>query len=145
MVPAYFPVPETCVELDIARLSRGEQTDYLFLVRREKSWLFDFPSVYTPDSYANLTWTCAKHFPHIPAAALFLHAERFVEGRPWGSVTILDYRATVEDVERFSPLTAAQRERHIRLLIRRWLRDPRHCSVREVVEYLKGKGGIQWM
>ena len=47
MVPTYFPVPEACVKMEIARLSREEQADFLFLARREKCWLFDIPSVYT--------------------------------------------------------------------------------------------------
>lgn len=144
MVPTYFPVPEACVKMDIARLSREEQTDFLFLARREKCWLFDFPSVYTPDSYANLTWTYAKLLPKLPVAVLYLHVDKIVEGRPWGSVTLLDYRVTLEDVERFSPLPPAQRERHIRLLTRRWLRDPRHCSLLDVMEYLKKRGENPW-
>ena len=144
MVPTYFPVPEACVKMDIARLCREEQADFLFLARREKCWLFDFPSVYTPDSYANLSWTYTKLLPHLPVAALYLHIDKVAEGRPWGSVTLLDYRTTLEDVERFSPLTTAQRERHIRLLIRRWLRNPQYCSYLEVMEYLKERGEQPW-
>ena len=145
MVPTYFPVPEACVKMDIARLSREEQADFLFLARREKCWLFDIPSVYTPDNYANLTWTYAKLLPNLPIAVLYIHVDKNVEGRPWGSVTLLDYRAVLEDVEQFSPLPQAQRLRHIRLLTRRWLRDPQHCSLLEVMEYLKERGETPWM
>ena len=144
MVSAYFPVPEACVKMDIARLSREEQADYLFLARREKCWLFDFPSVYTPGSYANLSWTYAKLLPHLPVAALYLHTDKIMEGRPWGSVTLLDYRATLEDMERFSSLSPTQRERHIRLLIRRLCRNPQYCSYLEVMEYLKKRGEQPW-
>ena len=145
MVPTYFPVPEACVKMEIARLSREEQADFLFLARREKCWLFDIPSVYTPDSYANLAWTYAKHLPKLPVAVLYLHVDKIVEGRPWGSVTLLDYQVTLEDVDQFAPLPLAQRERHIWLLVRRWLRDPRHCSLLEVMEYLKKRGENPWM
>ena len=145
LIPVYFPVPESSVKMDIARLSREEQADFLFLARRDKCWLFDIPSVYTPDSYANLSWTYAKCLPHLPVAAIYLHTDRIMEGRPWGSVTLLDYRTVLEDVERFSPLPQAQRERHIRLMVRRWLRNPQYCSCLEVVEYLKERGEQPWM
>lgn len=130
--------------MDIARLSREEQAGFLFLVRREKCWLFDPPSIYVPDSYACLTWTYAKSLPHLPVAALYLHVDKIAEGRPWGSVTLLDYGAVLEDVERFSTLPPAQRERHIRLLTRRWRQDPQHCSLLEVVEFLKERGENPW-
>ena len=37
----------------------------------------------------------------------------------------------------FSELSPPQRERHIRLTVRRYTRNARHCSIREVIEYLK--------
>jgi len=123
--------------MDIANLSRYGQTDYLFLVRREKCWLFDYASVYTPGSYANLTWTYGQIMPHLPAAALALRVDQYKDGCPWGSVTLLDYQKSILDVEQFSRLPPAQRERHIRLMIRRYTRHAKYCSVREVIEYLK--------
>lgn len=130
-------------EIETARLLRCEQADFFFLARQGKSWLFDLPSVYTQGSPANLVWIYGKCFPHTPVTAMFLHVDKAVEGIPWGSVTILNYRDSVADVEMFSTLPQAQRERHIRLLIRRYLRSPRHCSMLEVIHYLK-RGENQW-
>lgn len=137
LVPHYFPIPENFVEMDIANLRRNGHTDYFFLARREKCWLFDYANVYTPGSYANLTWTYGQIMPHLPAAAFALHVDQFKDGCPWGSVTILDYQKSILDVEQFSLLPPAQRERHIRLMVRRFLRNTQYCSIREVIEYLK--------
>lgn len=125
------------IEQDAAKLGRCEHTDYLFLARREKSHLFDLSSVYTPDSYENLTWTYGMATPGVPVTALFLHVDKTVAGRPWGSVTLLDYPATVRDVEVFSPLPKAQRERHIRLIVKRCTRHARYCTMLEVIQFLK--------
>ena len=95
--------------------------------------------------YANLCWTAYRAVPGGPVIALLLHVDKSVGGLPWGSVTILNYRASVEDVEIFAPLPQAQRERHIRLILRRYLHNPRYCCVREVIEYLKTGGESQWM
>lgn len=83
--------------------------------------------------------------PRRPVIALLLHVDKSVGGLPWGSVTILNYRASVEDVEIFAPLPQAQRERHIKLILRRYLHNPRYCCIREVIEYLKTGGESQWM
>lgn len=139
LIPVYLPVTAEHIDLDIARLVRSGETDYLFLARRDKCWLFDLPSVYTPDSYANLAWTYGRVTPHVPVAVLFLHVDKMVEGRPWGSVTLLDYAEAAQDVEIFSPLTQAQRERHIRLIVKRYLRNTRYCTILDVIQYLKGK------
>lgn len=139
LIPVYLPVTAEHIEPDIAKLGRGEHTDYLFLARRDKCWLFDLPSVYTPDSYENLAWTYGRITPHIPVTALFLHVDKTVEGRPWGSVTLLDYADAAHDVEIFSPLSQAQRERHIRLIVKRYMRNVRYCTILDVIQYLKGK------
>ena len=72
-----------------------------------------------------------------PVIALFLHIDKTVEGLPWGSVTLLDYPTAAQNVGAFSELSPPQRERHIRLTVRRYTRNARHCSIREVIEYLK--------
>ena len=131
--------------MSLSKLHRQEFSDYLFLARRGWCSLFDFAAVYEKDSYANLCWTAYRVLPGGPVIALLLHVDKSVEGLPWGSVTLLNYRASVEDVEIFAPLSQAQRERHIRLILRRYLRNPRYCSVREVIEYLKTGGESQWM
>ena len=110
--------------MSLSKLCRQEFSDYLFLARR--GW-------------------CGLFVPGGPVIALLLHVDKSVGGLPWGSVTILNYRASVEDVEIFAPLPQAQRERHIRLILRRYLHNPRYCCVREVIEYLKTGGESQWM
>lgn len=119
------------------KLQRGGQADYLFLARREKCWLFAPPRVYKPGSYENLCWLAYQDRAGWPVLALFLHVEKFVDGRPWGSVTLLDYLEMAHDVERASQLPAPQRERHLNLLIKRYLQKVQYCSVLEVIQYLK--------
>ena len=137
LVPVYQAVTETSVEQAVAELNRCEQADALFLARREKCHLFTLPAVYTPDSYANLTWTYGVLTPRTPVTALFLHITTTVEGRPWGSVTLLDYPATARDVEIFSALPEPERARHIELIRRRCTRSVRYCTILEVIQYLK--------
>ena len=78
--------------MDLLKLQQGGAADYLFLARRERSWLFDPPRVYEPGSYENLCWLAFQDRAGWPVLALFLHVEKFVGGRTWGSVTLLDYR-----------------------------------------------------
>src|SRR5699024_11161614 len=42
------------LRLDLRKLERCEAMDYLFLVRREKSYLFPVAEVYVPEQYAYL-------------------------------------------------------------------------------------------
>ena len=63
-----------------------------------------------------------------------------------GSVTLLDHRTAVEDVRIFSALPESQRERHIRLIVKRYQRRVTYCSMLEAIQYLKTGGGeSQWM
>ena len=137
LIPVYQAVTETSVEQALAELYRCEQADYLFLARREKCHLFTLPAVYTPDSYANLAWTYGTATPRVPATALFLHITKTVEGRPWGSVTLLDYQAAARDVEIFSALPEPERARHIELIRKRCNRNVRYCTILEVIQHLK--------
>ncbi|WP_352416761.1 hypothetical protein [Oscillibacter ruminantium] len=137
LVSQYQPVNSGSIETDIAALSRCAHTDYLFLTRREKSWLFDLPAVYTQDSYENLSWLYGAMTPDVPVIALLLHVDKTVEGRPWGSVTLLDYPATAQDVETFAPLPEPERERHIQRITKRYTHHVRYCSLLEVIQYLK--------
>ena len=59
--------------LDIRKLGRMEDRDYLFLARREKSYLFPISEVYLAESYANLCWTAYKLFSEPKVDALYLH------------------------------------------------------------------------
>ena len=134
--------------MDLLKLQQGGAADYLFLARRERSWLFDPPRVYEPGSYENLCWLAFQNRAGWPVLALFLHVEKFVGGRPWGSVTLLDYPTAAQNVgafselsppqrETFSALAGPQRERHLKLMRKRYLQKVQYCSILEVIQYLK--------
>ena len=93
--------------------------------------------MYDSGTYANLCALAYQGVPGGPVIALFLHIDKTVEGLPWGSVTLLDYPTAAQNVGAFSELSPPQRERHIRLTVRRYTQNARHCSIREVIEYLK--------
>ena len=137
LIPLYQPTEAGSIELDLLKLQQGGAADYLFLARRERSWLFDPPRVYEPGSYENLCWLAFQNRAGWPVLALFLHVEKFVGGRPWGSVTLLDYREAARDAETFSALAGPQRERHLKLLRKRYLQKVQYCSILEVIQYLK--------
>ncbi|HWS43334.1 MAG TPA: hypothetical protein VN421_09655 [Pseudoflavonifractor sp.] len=137
LVPMYQPVTAGSIDLDIAKLLRCEYTDYLFLSRREKSYLFDLSAVYTEGSYENLVWMYGKDLSLFPAIALFLHVVKTVEGRPWGSVTLLDYQETAQDVETFSVLSKGEREKHTKDIVKHCTMHTRYCTISEVIQYLK--------
>ena len=137
LIPLYQPIEAGSLELDLLKLQQSGAADYLFLARRERSWLFDPSRVYEPGSYENLCWLAFQDRAGWPVLALFLHVEKFVGGRPWGSVTLRDYRESARDVETFSALTGPQRERHLKLLRKRYLQKVRYCSILEVIQYLK--------
>jgi len=142
----YQPIGPASIDLDIAKLSRREQADYLFLARREKSWLFDLPSVYTQDSYANLCALAYQGRKQWPVLVLLLHVDRLVDGRPWGSVALLDYGATAQDVEAVCTEPEEQRERHIRLVLKRRDRQAPYCTILDVIQYFKtGEVNTAWM
>lgn len=48
LIPLYQPTEAGSLELDLLKLQQGGAADYLFLARRERSWLFDPPRVYEP-------------------------------------------------------------------------------------------------
>ena len=91
--------------LDIRKLERLEDRDYLFLARREKSYLFPISEVYRVESYAYLCWTAYTLFSTPQVDALYLHVSRVVHGHPFGIVTVLDYAASARDVERYAAPT----------------------------------------
>ena len=76
--------------LDVRKLARCEASDYLFLARREKSYLFPIEDVYVPDSYAYLCWTAYTLLPDVPVDAFYLHVEG-TDLRPRGPVVLLPY------------------------------------------------------
>ena len=100
--------------------------------------MFDPPRVYEPGSYENLCWLAFQDRAGWPVLALFLHVEKFVGGRPWGSVTLLNYREAARDAETFfRPDRAPSGERHLKLLRKRYLQKVQYCSILEVIQYLK--------
>ena len=137
LVPVYRAVTPESIEQDVAKLSRFEYTDYLFLARQTKSGLYDLPAVYTQDSYENLAWLYGRETPSVPTVSLFLHVDTAVDGAPWGSVTLLDYQTAARDVETFSKLPLAERDRHIKLMCKRWTRNARYCTILDVIQYLR--------
>ena len=101
---AYQAVEALDVEREVAELQRSRHTDYFFLARNGRCRLSTLPAVYEPDTPANLDWLACRGVTPWPVVALYLHADKTVEGLPWGSVTLLDQQAAVEDVSIFSAL-----------------------------------------
>lgn len=85
LIPLYQPTEAGSIELDLLKLQQGGAADYLFLARRERSWLFDPPRVYEPGSYENLCWLAFQNRAGWPVLALFLHVEKFVADGPGGA------------------------------------------------------------
>lgn len=106
--------------LDIRKLERPEDRDYLFLARREKSYLFPVEDIYLAGSYANLCWTAYLGFPGPHVDALYFHVSLAVHGRPFGSVTVLDYAASAQDAERFAACTRREAAPHVRQVIKHY-------------------------
>ena len=143
---AYQAVEAPDVEREVAILQSSRYTDYFFLARNGRCRLSTLPAVYEPDTPANLDWLACRSVTPWPVVALYLHTDKSVEGLPWGSVTLLDHRTAVEDVRIFSALPESQRERHIRLIVKRYQRRVTYCSMLEAIQYLKTGGGeSQWM
>ena len=145
LVPVYQPVEPARIERDIERLQRHEAEDYLFLVRRGLCRLSTLPAAYDEHDPAHADWMAFRGMSIWPIAALFLHVDKVAEGRPWGSVTLLDYQAAAKDIATFSPLSQAQRERHIKLLVKRYTQRPGLCSMLDLIHYLKtGEVKTRW-
>ena len=140
------PIKHRSIEQSIAVLQRRKHIDYLFLAQRDRCRLSDLPTIYEPGTPANLEWLACREVTEWPVIALFLHADKTVDGQPWGSVTLLNHQTAAEDVETFSALPESQRARHIRLLSKRYANLTRYCAMLEVIQYLKtGRGESQWM
>lgn len=120
--------------LDIRKLERQEDRDYLFLARREKSYLFSVEDVYLAESYANLCWTAYLGFPGPHVDALYLHVSRAVHGHPFGSVTVLDYAASAQDAERFSTRTRREAAPHVRRVVRHYRT---HVQIGSTLDFIK--------
>ena len=135
----------SCLEGDIRRLKRCEDRDYLFLARREKSYLFPVSEVYTADSYAALCWTGYINRPGTHVDALYLHITRTANNWPFGSVTVLDYKAAAKSVVQCSALSEQEKQVHIQQTLKSYRNETRLCSVNEFIEYLIKDGETKWM
>lgn len=120
--------------LDIRKLERQEDKDYLFLSRREKSYLFPVEDAYLAESYANLCWTAYLGFPGPHVDALYLHVSRAVHGHPFGSVTVLDYAAFAQDGERFAARTRREAAPHVRRVVRHYRT---HVQIGSTLDFIK--------
>lgn len=140
LIPEYLPVPAESIDLDIQKLERMEESDYLFLARREKSWLFDLPRVYTPGTYENLSWTSGLELPRFPVVAMLLHA---IKGQPIGNVTLLNYWTVAKDIEAFSSTSKIKRNQHIKYFLK-YCTKASYCSLQEVIEFMRMGGETEW-
>ena len=123
--------------LDIRKLERQESRDYLFLARREKSYLFPVEDIYLAESYANLCWTAYLDFPGPRVDALYLHISRTIHGHPFGLATVLDYAASARDVEQFAARTRRETTAHVRWIIRRYRTHARIGSTLDFINRLQ--------
>lgn len=139
LIGEYRPaLDEDSLALDIRKLERCKAADYLFLVRREKSYLFPVEDVYEPDSYACLCWTAYTILPDMPVDAFYLHVSDTAMG-PAGSVVLLDYAESAADVMRTADVTPEQRAAHVRRRMRHW---QAHSQITTTLAFIKAlKGG----
>lgn len=131
--------------LDIRKLERQEDRDYLFLARREKSYLFPISEVYRAESYAYLCWTAYTRRRNVPVDALYLHISRVVHGHPIGTVTVLDYPASALDVEQYAILPEQEAASHVRHICKHYRRHARIGSTMDFIQELIKEGKTEWM
>ena len=132
--------PGDSLTLDMKRLLRGEDTDYFFLARREKSYLFPVSEVYEPDSFAHLCWTAYRGRPDPHVDAMYLHVTNVVHGWPMGSVILLDYEAAAQDAELFAQHPGKELDAHIRSITGRYRSYARFCDMEEFFAQLRKDG-----
>lgn len=128
--------------LDIRKLERCEAADYLFLVRREKSYLFPMEEVYEPDSYAYLCWTAYTLLPDVPVDAFYLYVSDTATG-PSGSIVLLDYAESAADVIRAAGFTSEQCAVHLHRRTRHWQEHAKLCTLTEMTAAIGG-GEPEW-
>lgn len=128
--------------LDIRKLMRCEAADYLFLVRREKSYLFPVEEVYEPDSYAFLCWTAYTLLPDVPVDAFYPHVSDTDMG-PSGSVVLLDYAESAADAMGAAEFAPEQRNAHVRRRVQHWQERVQLCTIAEMAAAVGG-GEPEW-
>lgn len=143
LIGEYLPALDAdSLALDIRKLMRCEAADYLFLVRREKSYLFPVEDVYEPDSYACLRWTAYTLLSDMPVDAFYLHVSDTATG-PSGSIVLLDYAESAADVMRAADFTPEQRAAHLYRHIRHWQEHAKLCTFAEMMAAMGG-GEPEW-
>ena len=130
------------LRLDIQKLERCEAADYLFLVRREKSYLFPIAEIYVPEQYAYLCWTAYTLFPDMLVDAFYFHVEDTEIGLR-GSVVLLDYGESAADVVRAAEYPLGKRVSHIVGQMKHWREHAKLCTVAEMVAAMGGEP--KWM
>lgn len=128
---------QNSLALDIRKLERQEDRDYLFLASQRKSYLFPMEEVYLANSYANLCWTAYLGFPSLRVAALYLHVSRAVHGHPFGLVTVLDYAASAKDAKQFAARTRNEAAAHVRRVIKHYRTHVRIGSTLDLIQILR--------
>lgn len=138
LVREYQPIEAADLDMSISKLYQQDFADCFFLARQTWCDLFEASSIYEKGGYANLCWLVWQGIPGGgPVIALFLHIEKIIAGRPWGSVTLLDYSATVRDVITVSELPPSRRKQCCKLIAKRYTRNAGYCSMWDTIRYLK--------
>lgn len=124
------------------KLERCEAADYLFLVRREKSYLFPVVEVYVPEQYAYLCWTAYALLPEIPLDAFYFHVEDTKIGIR-GTITLLDYGQSAADVLQAADYPLEKRAAHVLHRMKHWQEHAKLCTAAEMVAAMGGEP--KWM
>ena len=127
--------------LDIQKLKRHRDRDFLFLARREKSYLFPAAEVYTAQIYAFLCWTAYSHVPGCHVDALYLHISRAMRGRFWGSVVLLDYVEAVQNVDQAVAMPRQDASASMRNTLRHYQNCAQTVSTLDFITLLR-KGSV---
>ena len=118
-------------------LSQSRSNDYLFLVRKDRFHLMDLSEVYADGSDSNSFLAALEIQTCWPVLAMLLHVECVEHGVHRGSVILADHSDLVRDVAFAAALPDAQREAHIREMVRRCVRYASQCTMMVLITYLK--------
>lgn len=130
------------LRLNLRKLEQCEAADYLFLARREKSYLFPIAEVYVPEQYAYLCWTAYTLFPDMPLDCFYFHVDDTWLA-PHGSIVLLDYGETAADVVRAAEYPKEKLASHIVGKMKYWREHAKLCTVAEMVAAMGGEP--KWM
>lgn len=137
LIAAYQPVDRAALTAAAKSLSRSRSNDYLFLARKDRFCLMDLSEVYADGSDSNSFLAALETQTCWPVLAMLLHVECVEYGAYRGSVILADYSDLVRGVAFAAALPDAQREAHIREMVRRCVRYASQCTMMELITYLK--------